>query len=72
MNLAVTGNTGFVGGNLVSYLERKGNDVIGISRAPCKSNEIKYSELNSIFWNSIQVFIHLAGKAHDLKKNIRR
>lgn len=68
MNIAITGNSGFVGVNLVPYLEKKGNDTIGVSRTPSKSNELKYSEFNSDLWNSIQVFIHLAGKAHDLKK----
>ena len=67
MVIAITGNSGFVGVNLVPYLEKKGNDTIGVSRTPSKSNELKYSGLNSAFWNSIQVFVHLAGKAHDLK-----
>jgi nucleoside-diphosphate-sugar epimerase len=68
MNIAITGSTGFVGHNLVSFLRRKGKRIIGVSRTPCKSHEIKYAEMDSIFWSSIQVFIHLAGKAHDLKK----
>lgn len=68
MNIAITGNSGFVGVNLAPYLENKGNDIIGVSRTPLKSNELKYSGLNLTIWNSINAFIHLAGKAHDLKK----
>ena len=68
MNIAITGNSGFVGVNLAPYLENKGNDIIGVSRTPNKSNELKYSGLNLNLWNSINAFIHLAGKAHDLKK----
>ena len=68
MNIAITGNSGFVGVNLAPYLENKGNDIIGVSRTPTKSNELKYSGLNLTVWNSINAFIHLAGKAHDLKK----
>ncbi|WP_430929145.1 NAD-dependent epimerase/dehydratase family protein [Polaribacter marinivivus] len=68
MNIGVTGNTGFVGGNLTSYLKSKNYNIIGVSRTPFKSNELKYSDLNLTVWNSINTFIHLAGKAHDLKK----
>ena len=68
MNVAITGNSGFVGVNLAPYLENKGNDIVGVSRTPLKSNELKYSDLNLTVWNSINAFIHLAGKAHDLKK----
>lgn len=68
MNIVVTGNKGFVGGNLTSYLKSKDYNIIGVSRTPSKSNELKYSDLNLTVWNSINTFIHLAGKAHDLKK----
>ena len=68
MNIVITGNSGFVGVNLAPYLENKGNDIIGVSSTPLKSNELKYSGLNLTIWNSINAFIHLAGKAHDLKK----
>lgn len=71
MNIAITGNSGFVGVNLASYLENKGNDIIGVSRTPLKSNELKYSDLNLTVWSSINAFIHLAGKAHDLKKTYK-
>ena len=67
MNLAITGNSGFVGVNLAPYLENKGNDIVGVSRTPLKPNELKYSGLNLTVWNSINAFVHLAGKAHDLK-----
>lgn len=65
MKIAVTGATGFVGTNLIPYLKISNHNVLEFSRS------------DSLFWvnkqtnilnnNSIDVLIHLAGKAHDLK-----
>ena len=66
MNI-ITGNKGFVGLNLVSYLTNKKQDIIGVSRNPSK-NEIDYNTLNLEVLNQVKSLIHLAGKAHDLKK----
>lgn len=67
-NILISGITGFVGGNLKEYLQGKYN-VTGISR---KSNPeqaiIAYQELSEENLNNITAFVHLAGKAHDLKK----
>ena len=67
-NILISGITGFVGGNLKEYLQGK-YKVTGISR---KSNPeqaiIAYQELSEENLNNITAFVHLAGKAHDLKK----
>ncbi|MDO8997131.1 MAG: NAD-dependent epimerase/dehydratase family protein [Sediminibacterium sp.] len=69
MNIAVTGASGFVGGNLIPYLKSLNHNVLAISR----TNKFTYSYLDSIFIdkNNINIVIHLAGKAHDFKKTIR-
>lgn len=65
--ILITGITGFVGNNLRSYLNKR--NVIGISRQSNTSkNYICYNELNKDVLNETKAFIHLAGKAHDLKK----
>lgn len=56
----VSGITGFVGSNLVPYLEKNGFIVSPISRAQLNSKDIDLRGAKCI--------IHLAGKAHDLKK----
>jgi nucleoside-diphosphate-sugar epimerase len=65
MKIAITGVTGFVGQNLARYLSDI--EVLGISREANGKN-ITYSELSMNIFNKQKVFIHLAGKAHDLKK----
>ena len=56
--IEITGATGFVGGNLVIYLKE---DVRIITKEGLHT-------LDSALFESVQCFIHLAGKAHDLKK----
>ncbi|MFV8366700.1 NAD-dependent epimerase/dehydratase family protein [Flavobacterium sp. XS1P27] len=56
--ISITGLTGFVGKNLEKYL----NDDFDI-----EGLKLRYSENQSIIIDS-DVIIHLAGKAHDLKK----
>jgi nucleoside-diphosphate-sugar epimerase len=63
----ITGNKGFVGSNLEKYLILQKKKIIGVSRNPSAS-EINYENLNLEKRKSIKSFIHLAGKAHDLKK----
>ena len=63
----VTGSSGFVGDNLIPFLKENGFDVLGITRNPRDGN-ISYQDLNINVWNNSNVIIHLAGKAHDLKK----
>jgi nucleoside-diphosphate-sugar epimerase len=67
MKIAITGVTGFVGQNLTRYLSDI--EILGISRE-AKGINITYSELSLNIFNKQKVFIHLAGKAHDLKKTL--
>ena len=64
----VTGVTGFVGVNLNEYLE-KDHSIQGVSRKEdFERNIITYDSLTSASLNDSFSMIHLAGKAHDLKK----
>ncbi|MFZ2284915.1 MAG: NAD-dependent epimerase/dehydratase family protein [Lutibacter sp.] len=67
MKIAVTGATGFVGTNLLPYLQNAGYTTLGVSRNPSE-NEISYGALSEETWNNANAMVHLAGKAHDLKK----
>jgi len=65
MKIAITGVTGFVGQNIARYLFD--SEILGVSRES-KSMNITYTELSLNIFNKQKAFIHLAGKAHDLKK----
>lgn len=65
-NVLITGVTGFVGVNLQEYLNKEFK-VLGISRKEL-GGTISYNNLSLDYYNSSKAFIHLAGKAHDLKK----
>lgn len=67
MNIIVTGIKGFVGSNLNEYLTKENKNILGVSRTP-EVNEISYFDLNLQTLNASKAFIHLSGKAHDLKK----
>jgi nucleoside-diphosphate-sugar epimerase len=72
MNILITGAFGFVGTNLSKSLNRAFNPyliAIDIYR-PDKDTYDEYfhwNSLNKIHWDKLDVIIHLAGKAHDLK-----
>jgi nucleoside-diphosphate-sugar epimerase len=63
----ITGNKGFVGGNLTCFLQNNNKEIIGVSRNP-KNDELSYESIGLEVLNESKSFIHLAGKAHDLKK----
>ncbi|MGJ8761387.1 MAG: NAD-dependent epimerase/dehydratase family protein [Polaribacter sp.] len=63
----ITGNKGFVGLNLIDYFKRQKKESVGVSRTP-KNVELSYETLSLEQLNQAKSFIHLAGKAHDLKK----
>jgi nucleoside-diphosphate-sugar epimerase len=58
--ILLTGSTGFVGKNLITYLNNYKINVENISRKSL--NEEKFS-----ISNKVNTIVHLAGKAHDLK-----
>jgi len=66
----ITGSSGFVGLNLSRFFIQLNQPVLLITRTPETSsiNQISYSELDVGFIDKAKTFIHLAGKAHDLKK----
>ena len=69
MNILITGIHGFVGSNLVDAL-KSNNAIYGLDiKSPLKDGverTYKWDELNEI--PPVDVIIHLAGKAHDIKK----
>jgi len=58
MKITITGASGFVGQNLLRFLKKE-NELVPLS--------IRYNQNKKFNFNS-SVVIHLAGKAHDLKK----
>jgi nucleoside-diphosphate-sugar epimerase len=63
--ILISGITGFVGRNLNHYLKSSFN-IIGVSRGDSFNKTIRYEEVSNSL-RVAKVFIHLAGKAHDLK-----
>ncbi len=59
MNVLITGASGFVGQNLVAFLERQGVNTTTVS--------LRDEKLFSVA-PDINAIVHLAGKAHDLKQ----
>lgn len=68
MHILITGVTGFVGQNLAPFLVENKYSVIGITRTPSAKNHISFDNLTQEIYNSAKAIVHLAGKAHDLKK----
>jgi nucleoside-diphosphate-sugar epimerase len=72
MKILITGAYGFVGSNLCKYLVGKGHTCIALDLSEARRDDIPYSGFYS--WNDIgdipetDAVVHLAGKAHDLKK----
>lgn len=61
MIVGVTGATGFVGSNLIEYLENNSSyEIISLNRP---------LDPGKIFSDNYHAIVHLAGKAHDLKKS---
>jgi nucleoside-diphosphate-sugar epimerase len=64
----VSGSTGFVGQNLTPFLEKEGWKVMPLLRKQNDLNNITFDKVDKNDFDNIKAFIHLAGKAHDLKK----
>jgi nucleoside-diphosphate-sugar epimerase len=69
MKILISGASGFVGKNLTVFLKDNEHKIIAISRSPVGKYEISWDQLlnDNSSTKDIDVFIHLAGKAHDLK-----
>jgi nucleoside-diphosphate-sugar epimerase len=71
INVLISGSSGFIGNNLLNFLKKHleiniyGLNVRSFSDGRLKKNYL-WNEVKQI--NPIDVLIHLAGKAHDLKK----
>ena len=74
MTILITGAYGFVGTNLCRYLVDKGHTCLALDIPKAKHDDVPYgefhtwNELDSIDFSKIDAIVHLAGKAHDLKK----
>lgn len=76
MKLLITGAYGFVGSNLYHYLVAHGHQCDALDIATAIQNQLPYQQ--TFTWDNLEVLkpelptydaiIHLAGKAHDLKK----
>ena len=65
MQVLISGANGFVGTNLRKYLEERGVKTLKLDIA---NADFGWNELEKIPWGEISAVVHLAGKAHDIKK----
>ena len=78
MKILITGAYGFVGTNLCKYLTEKGHQCDALDVSAAKRDNVPYqsfytwpdldSSPSPIPFTSYDAVVHLAGKAHDLKK----
>ena len=72
MKFLITGAYGFVGTNLCRYLVEKGHECHALDLPDARRAEVPYASFYS--WDDLEklpevdAVVHLAGKAHDLKK----
>lgn len=72
-NVLISGASGFVGQNLISHLHRDDFQFTILNRPESEQrntslHSILWSELDQLVQRDIDIYIHLAGKAHDLNK----
>src|ERR1700761_109694 len=69
MKVLISGASGFVGKNLTVFLKDNGHKIIAVSRNPETECEISWEQLlaDYVSTSDVDVFVHLAGKAHDLR-----
>ena len=77
MKILITGAYGFVGTNLCRYLAGKGHECHALDIPAAKRDDVPYAAFFT--WDALagdetfladryDAVVHLAGKAHDLKK----
>src|ERR1700755_310025 len=72
INVLISGSSGFVGQNLIKHLSSAKFNICSVNRSvsPSESesgNHFNWESLWSERFDSFDVVIHLAGKAHDTK-----
>lgn len=65
MKILITGSNGFVGTNLRRHLEERGHSCVTLD---VRNADYDWTELARIPFESCDAVVHLAGKAHDLRK----
>ena len=75
MKILITGSGGFVGKNLINALKNDCNELYALVSNPANTHDLlplknifTYDKPEIIKQSNFDVIIHLAGKAHDLKK----
>lgn len=66
MKILISGVSGFVGKNLKRYLLKENHSIIGLGRKPESKDDLTWDDIAEKKTNA-QIWVHLAGKAHDLK-----
>ncbi|MBB5396042.1 NAD-dependent epimerase/dehydratase family protein [Mucilaginibacter sp. AK015] len=69
-SILMSGVSGFVGQNLSRHLKEKGHDIISLIRHAHAGNsvgDISWDNMAALKTMRLDAFVHLAGKAHDLK-----
>lgn len=73
MKILITGATGFIGSNLIPYLQKEVQNVqffLLVREKKGNENEILWDEFSSAVLEDIDAVIHLAGLAHDTKNSL--
>ena len=65
MKILITGSNGFVGTNLRKHLESRGHQCVTLD---VRNADYDWTEFAKIPFESCDAIVHLAGKAHDLRK----
>lgn len=65
MKILITGSNGFVGTNLRKHLEGRGHQCVTLD---VRDSDYDWTEFARMPFESCDAVVHLAGKAHDLKK----
>jgi nucleoside-diphosphate-sugar epimerase len=67
-NILISGIKGFIGTNLSAYLEEFNYSISGLSRSEDQNKRsFTWKNISAIKEHEFKTYVHLAGKAHDLK-----
>ncbi|MCB0700338.1 MAG: NAD-dependent epimerase/dehydratase family protein [Chitinophagales bacterium] len=73
MRVLISGSTGFIGQNLIPYLQKHVTDLevfVLVRQKKGLENEILWDELDTTTIENLTAVIHLAGLAHDTKNSL--